>query len=161
EYDFVIAPGTDPSEIGLEFEGANPKLTADGALQLAFGDSTPLSIRKPVIYQIVNGEKKRIAGGYKLSGNRVHFALGAYNHSRPLVVDPVLDYLTYLGAPGASGTVIGASQTACAQCNPQNPANGIAVDKSGNLYVTGYTTSTAFPLVNAYQSQVNGNTNQG
>ena len=38
-----------------------------------------------------------IAGSYKLSGDRVQFALGKYDHNRALVIDPVLSYLTYLG----------------------------------------------------------------
>src|SRR5215472_6511426 len=150
EYDFVVAPGADPSQISLEFVDANPKLAADGTLW--FAGSAPLAFRKPVVYQIVNGKKKRIAGGYKLKGNHVQFALGAYDHSQPLVIDPVLDYLTYLGGAGGA-TYPGAPQSACAQCSRENAAQGVAVDQLGNLYVTGYTTSTAFPLSNPVQSQ--------
>jgi hypothetical protein len=160
EYDFVVAPGADPGQIALEFTGAFPKLTADGGLQLTLDGSAPLEFRKPMVYQIVNGKRKRIAGRYKLSGNRVQFALGKYDHARAVAIDPVLDYFTYLGGAGGA-TYIGASQAACAQCNAETPAQGVAVDRVGNLYVTGYTTSTAFPLVNAYQSQVKGIANQG
>ena len=113
-----------------------------------------LKLRKPVVYQTIDGRKKLIAGGYKLNGGRVQFALGAYDRRRQLVIDPVLDYLTYLGGAGGA-TMIGYPQTACPQCS-QNPAQGVAVDKSGNLYVTGYTTSTSFPLQNPYQSQFKG-----
>ena len=146
EYDFVVAPGADPRQIALEFSGAKPKLGANGELQLVL-DSAPLTFRKPVIYQNINGKKELIAGEYTLTGDRVQFALGPYDHSQPLVIDPVLDYLTYLGgAGGGQNTVIGYSQTQCAQCNPGNPAQGVAVDTAGNLYVTGYTESTAFPV---------------
>jgi hypothetical protein len=77
-----------------------------------------------VVYQNVSGKKKPIAGGYKVSGNRVQFGLGPYDHGRALVIDPVLDYLTYLG--GANGAIYtGASQTACAQCNQQTRRRGL------------------------------------
>ena len=159
EYDFVVAPGADPRLIALEFSGAKLKLSPDGALQLAIRGA-PITFRKPNVYQSINGTKKRIEGGYKLKGNRVQFVLGAYDHKRALVIDPVLDYLAYLGGSGGA-TFIGYSQTACPQCNSQNPAQGVAVDQSGNLYVTGYTTSTVFPLRNAFQSQDQGNANLG
>jgi hypothetical protein len=160
EYDFVVLPGADSGQIALEFSGARPRLNARGELQLVLDGRVPLTFRKPVVYQRIDGGKKLIAGSYKLTGNRVRFALGAYDHRRALVIDPVLVYMTYLGGSGG-GTFIGLPQTACAQCNAQNPAQGIAVDPAGNLYVTGYTTSTAFPLQSAYQSQVKGNVNQG
>src|SRR5581483_5803594 len=95
-------------------------------------DGMRLRLLKPVVYQSVNGKKQAVAGRYALNGDHVRFALGAYDHGRPLVIDPVLDYLTYLGGAGGA-TYVGASQTACAQCNQQNPAQGIAVDAAGNL----------------------------
>ncbi|MBV9743076.1 MAG: SBBP repeat-containing protein [Acidobacteriia bacterium] len=159
EYDFVVGPGADPRRIALEFPGATPKPGAHGELQLAAND-VRLALRKPTVYQMIDHRKTPVAAGYKLDGGRVQFALGAYDRSQPLVIDPVLAYMTYLGGAGGA-TVIGASQTSCAQCNQQNPAQGVAVDQAGNLYVTGYTTSTQFPLQKAYQSQVKGNANQG
>jgi uncharacterized protein (TIGR03437 family) len=150
EYDFVVAPAADASKIALEFSGAKPKLGPDGDLQLALHGG-PLTLRKPVVYQTIDGQKKLIAGEYKLHGNRVQFALGAYDHSQALVIDPVLVYLSYYGGGPFGNVYIGYSQTACAQCTPQ-PAQGVAVDNAGNLYVTGMTHPPAIPTVNAYQS---------
>ena len=145
EYDFIVTPGADPKQIGLEFAGAKPTLGADGSLLLTV-DGAPLTFRKPVIYQTIAGKKKRIAGRYKLSGSRVQFALGKYDHKRDLVIDPVLSYLTYLG--GTSTDEIGFTTYSASG----NPTQGIAVDAAGDVYVTGYTQSPDFPVQNALQS---------
>ena len=71
--------------------------------------------------------------------NRVHVALGLYDHTRPLVIDPVLVYSTYLGGSGMDN------------------GSGIAVDSSGNAYVAGVTDSTDFPTTpGASQSNLGG-----
>jgi hypothetical protein len=102
EYDFVIAPGADPGQIALEFAGAHPRLTPNGGLALTM-DRAPLSFSKPTVYQIIEGKRQTIAGGYRLTGTRVQFALGKYYHTRPLILDPVLMYFTYLGGSGNDG----------------------------------------------------------
>jgi len=144
EYDFIVTPGADPKQISLEFAGAKPALGADGSLLLTL-NGAPLTFRKPVIYQTIAGQKKMITGHYKLSGSRVQFALGKYNRSRALVIDPVLSYLTYLGGTGTDE--IGFTTYSASG----NPTQGIAVDPSGDVYVTGYTQSTDFPVQNALQ----------
>jgi uncharacterized protein (TIGR03437 family) len=142
EYDFVVAPGADPRRIALEFTGAQPALGPDGGLMLTL-DGAPLSFRQPVVYQMNGAEKEVVTGRYEVAGNRVQFALGKYDHSRALVIDPVLTYLTYLG--GSRDDVIGYLQY-FGGSNSSNPTQGVAVDPSGNVYVTGRTQSTDFPL---------------
>lgn len=97
---------------------------------------------KPVIYQEVEGVRKEIAGGYRLEGkNHVSFEVGRYDVSRPLVIDPVLGYSTYLGGSG------GGSE----ECL------GIAVDEDGHAYVTGHTGSADFPTTpGAFQQSLSG-----
>ena len=128
EYDFVIAPGADPRIIKLSFEGARKvALGAQGDLVL---DTASGEVRqsKPRIYQTLNGVKKEISGRYVLKGKReVGFAVGRYDASAPLVIDPVLSYSTYLGG------------------NNSDVAFDIAVDSLGNAYLTGETYSTNFP----------------
>jgi len=129
EYDFVVKPGADASRIALNFEGADHL-----AWDAASGDlliETSVGVmrqQKPLVYQDVNGTPQPVESGYRLEGGgRVGFRIGAYDASRPLIIDPVLAYSTYLGGNGDdSGT-------------------GIAVDPAGNVYVTGTTTSTDFP----------------
>jgi hypothetical protein len=145
EYDFVVAPGADPKQIGLEFASARPTLGPDGSLMLTL-DGAPLAFRKPVVYQTIAGKKDMIAGNYRVSGDRVQFALGKYDHTRALVIDPVLNYLTYLG--GTNTDEIGNTTYSPSA----NPTQGVAVDPAGNVYVTGYTTSTDFPTQSPIQS---------
>jgi hypothetical protein len=64
----------------------------------------------------------------------VSFELGPYDKTRPLVIDPVLTYATYLGG------------------SDQDYGADIAVDASGNVYLTGATLSTDFPPANALDS---------
>lgn len=127
EYDFVVAPGVDPKKIVLGFKGAEKlEIDAQGDLVLR---ATGGDIRqhKPVVYQEINGVKREIEGSYVRKGaNRVGFQIAAYDRGHPLVIDPVvLSYSTYLGS------------------NDQGFA--IAVDLSGNAYVTGITNSTRLP----------------
>ncbi|MCZ6491454.1 MAG: SBBP repeat-containing protein [Acidobacteria bacterium] len=136
EYDFVVAPGADPDAIRLGFEGADEiGLDHHGnlILQTAGGE---LLQRAPVIYQEIEGVKASVAGGYVLqSDNEVSFAVAAYDASRPLIIDPVLEYSSYLG--GSEG----------------DQGISVAVDAAGNLYVTGDTISSNFPTTSgAFQT---------
>src|SRR5262245_12770293 len=128
EYDFVVAPQSDPKAIRLSFEGAE-KLEVDGQgdlLLLLAGKQ--LRLRKPVVYQEKGGVREEIAGRYALSGEQeVGFEIAAYDAASPLVIDPVLAYSTYLGGSGQDNGV------------------GIAVSAHGDAFVTGVTTSTDFP----------------
>ena len=142
EYDFIVTPGADPNRIALEFSGARPMLGPDGDLVLML-DGAPLTFRKPMVYQTIAGKKEMIEGNYKLSGDRVRFALGEYDHSRALVIDPVLVYMTYLGG---SSTDMVANMTFGG-----NTTQGMAVDPAGNVYVTGSTQSFDFPVQGAIQ----------
>jgi hypothetical protein len=140
EYDFVVAPGADPSKIALRLDGANElEIDAQGDLVLHAAEGN-VRVKKPVIYQDMDGVRRQIEGGYTLTGvNRVGFQLAAYDTSRTLVIDPVLAYSTYLGGgPGSPTSDIG-----------KDLAFGIAADGAGNAYVTGRTTSNNFPTTAA------------
>ena len=133
EYDFIVAPGADPKQIALDVEGAE-RLGLDAKGNLLMGVSgSEVKLLKPVVYQDTNGGRREIAANYAISGNhRVTFSIGNYDRNDRLVIDPVLDYSTYLG--GAAQNTFGV-----------DTAFGIAVDSSGDAYVTGQTFSTSFP----------------
>ena len=138
EYDFNVAPGTSPGAIRLDFGDARPTLDRRGDLLLRVGGGTVRQAR-PVSYQVIGGRRVPVASGYRLlAGGRVGIRVGAYDRSRPLVIDPVLSYSTYLGGSGGEG------------------GNGVAVDSAGNAYLAGPTTSANFPTANALDGTLNG-----
>ena len=65
--------------------------------------------KRPVAYQMRDGRRAAVAARYQLSGGTVRFQLGAYDHSRRLIIDPVLSYFSYLGGSGYDVAGIAAS----------------------------------------------------
>ncbi|HXH47880.1 MAG TPA: SBBP repeat-containing protein [Terriglobia bacterium] len=128
ENDFIVGPGSDPELIRLDLEGAREiRLNASGDLVLTVSDGQ-VYLRRPKAYQGKGESRREVAVNYVLrSGNTVGFGLGAYDHHQELVIDPVLSYSTYLGGNGG------------------DVGYGIAVDATGNAYVTGTTGSLNFP----------------
>ena len=140
EYDFTVRPGADPRAIRLDFDGTQGKaLDAQGNLVLhtSAGDVVE---HAPVAYQMIHGVQHTVASRFVLNPHgQVGFHVGRYDHVRPLVIDPVLSYSTYLGG----------------RANDRGSA--IAVDSSGNAYVTEVTASTNFPTINSLQPVYGGN----
>lgn len=95
EYDFHVAAGADPAAIRLRFSGT-PRLSPEGDLLLATTEGE-LRQHRPVAFQDVDGERVEVSVRFELNGSQVKFGLGEYDHSRPLVIDPPITYMTYLG----------------------------------------------------------------
>src|SRR5262249_39975409 len=97
EYDFVLQPGADPCAIRLKFTGARVRLTAEGDLEILAGDASLIQ-KKPVIYQQdEHGNRREVTGEYTLlARNTIGLRLASYDRARPLVIDPVLAYCTYM-----------------------------------------------------------------
>ncbi|MGA7220407.1 MAG: SBBP repeat-containing protein, partial [Candidatus Sulfotelmatobacter sp.] len=136
EYDFRVAPGADPSQAELQFDGAaqlelNHLKLNHGDLILSSKDAAGLRLKAPQIYQLDGDRRTPVAGRFVLrAANRVAFAIGKYDHSRELVIDPLLTFATYFGGSG--------SET----------LPSIAVNGDGSIYLAGSTTSppSSFPL---------------
>jgi hypothetical protein len=142
EYDFVVKPGADPHRIQFDVGGAKSisrNKNGDLVLHMAEGE---VHWHKPVVYQEMHGKTKKIATRYVIKhGHRLGFEVASYDARRALVIDPALGYSTYLGG---SDFDVGAK---------------VAVDASGNAYVTGSTASTNFPTTSgAVQTKYGGGT---
>ena len=127
EYDFRLAPDADPGRIAFRIGGAEHlRLASNGDLLIDTGRAT-VRQRAPVAYQTIAGERHPVESSFALRDRTVGFELGAYDRTRPLVIDPlVLAYSTYLGG------------------NNSDLSTGIAIDSSGAAYVTGFTSSTDY-----------------
>jgi hypothetical protein len=128
EYDFLLAPGADASQLQLRFHGSdNVSLDANGDLVLRVaGTERELRFQAPVSYQQGTNGREDVESHYELQADgTVRIVVGAYDTSRALVVDPVLLHATYFGEGGAE------------------TALGVAVGADGSVYVTGHTTSSS------------------
>lgn len=147
EYDFVVAPGADPSAIRMAFTGSSKiEVDAAGDLAIHLGDGE-IKQHKPVIYQQIGSARKEVAGRYEivsaaksaLDETIVGFSIANYDHGSKLIIDPVLVYATFFGdRPNTdrSGDDIGLA---------------IAIDSVGAAYVVGKTGTFELPLVNSIE----------
>jgi hypothetical protein len=132
EYDFVVAPGADPRQIQLQFEGAASLEVdkANGDLVVATASKTELRHAQPKIYQEVGGKKVPVKGGFQiLKGDTAGFTLEKYDPKVPLVIDLTISFVTFLGG------------------SDTDAASAVAVDGLGFTYVTGQTHSGNFNVV--------------
>lgn len=129
ECDFALSPGANPNQIQFEIAGANQlRVDGTGALLLK-ANGGELQFKSPIVYQESNGQRVVVNGGYVVSDpTHFSFRVAHYDATKPLVIDPVLVYSTYLGGSGTD-----------------QPA-GIAVDSTGSVYIAGSTNSPDFPL---------------
>jgi hypothetical protein len=129
EYDFVVAQGADPGNIELQFQGAeNTQVDRRGDLLIRLAGTT-IRQPRPVVYQKIGGTRRNVNGAYVMSGkDRVRFRLASYDRTHTLIIDPKLSYSTFLGG------------------SDEDRGLAIAVDTLGNVYVTGGTASTDFPI---------------
>jgi len=141
EYDFDVAPGADANRIAVRFRGADKlQLSADGNLSIETRGGE-IAFLRPVAYQWNGKRRVPVTAQYRVAGKTVHFALGAYDHRKALVVDPVLSYFSYLGGSNADYVGIGQAAYDDDQTTVLT-TQGAAVDSAGDLYVVGNTVTT-------------------
>ena len=135
EHDFRVAPGADPGRIAFRLDGAESlAASAKGDLRVAIGGEL-LVLQHPFAYQEGPRGRTPIPATFTLAPDgTIGFSLGAYDHTRELVIDPALSYATYLDK-----LTVGVA--------------GIATDNTGATYITGYTfMSTYGTTPGAYQT---------
>ncbi|MEP6601035.1 MAG: SBBP repeat-containing protein, partial [Nitrospirota bacterium] len=136
ENDFIVAPAADPRTINLSFAGAKSISIDQGGALLLKTAGGQVQLQKPVAYQDVDGSRHEVPVKYELrdpARSVVGFDVADYDRSRPLIIDPVFIYSTFLG--GLSSDI----------------GSDITLDSSGNAYVAGYTGSANFPTLNSVQ----------
>lgn len=145
EYDYIVAPGADPSQIRLSVEGAKSlRVDASGDLVMAtaLGETR---LKKPVAFQDRTGPCA-VASSFQVEGSDVTFRLGKYNASLPLTIDPELVFGSYLGGSRNEST---------------DELTQLVSDGTGGIWVAGTTGSSNFPVKNAFQSSFGGGDSWG
>ncbi len=133
--EFVVHPGANPSAIRVRYQGAaGLSLGPDGALVIGLHGGGELREEPPDVFQEHGASRVRVDARFLLDGNVVGFAIGRYDLTEPLIIDPAISYSTLLGGSGADA------------------ANAIAVDSTGAAYVAGFTESINFPTSNPVQN---------
>ncbi len=146
EYDFEVAPGADPNQIGLRVDGAEKLLLSPKGALMAETDAGTIQLHAPEIYQKFGNRKRAVPGKFVLGAdNKVRIALGEYDRKRELVIDPQLTFAAYFGGSADEGCAF----TTGTYTNPVPGCPSVAVDGALNWYVAGTTTSSNLqPLAN-------------
>ena len=136
EYDVVVAPGADASAFALATPNAVARIDADG--DLLVGDAQgDVRLRRPRAYQLAGNERITVDSAFTVQADgSVKIRVGSYDRTRPLVIDPVISYATSVGG------------------NAFEQGTAIAVDAAGNAYVAGYTLSSNFPTLSAFDGSI-------
>ena len=127
EYDFTVAPGGDPNNIRLRFDGADDVRLGSGGQLILSTAAGELRNNRPVAYQESAGSRTEVAAQFKrLADGTIGFEVGDYDHARSLVIDPVVVYSTYVGGSASDF------------------GRGIVADSAGNAYLAGDSFSSDF-----------------
>jgi hypothetical protein len=121
-YDFLVQPGADPAQIRFSLEGEDKEYLKNGALcyTTRFGE-----VQMQDLYVYQQNDKKQVQAKFTQQNGAWQFQLSAYDKTQALIIDPLI-YSTYIG--GTS----------------YDYGYAIAIDNTGNAYITGNTTSTNY-----------------
>ena len=138
ESTYVLEPGAEVTRIRLKYN-VSVGIEKDGSLRFRHpSDKGYFSESAPKAWQELNGKRTHIEVAFADYGdNTIGFSLGEYIRQYPVVIDPTYQWHTFYGGAGKDYGI------------------GIAVDTSGNVYVTGNSAATwngpgATPPLNPY-----------
>ncbi|MBT8197885.1 MAG: SBBP repeat-containing protein, partial [Acidimicrobiia bacterium] len=129
EYDFVVAPGFDPDQITFAIADAKSEITPDGTIRVDLQSGTALIVRAPIAYQETAAGRVDVDVVFSEAGPGAYaFSVGDYDVELPLVIDPVVDWATYLEAVNLARF------------------EEIVVDGAGNVFVAGDSSGGSYPI---------------
>lgn len=143
KYDLIVRPGGNPSDIRIQYEGADQLRIANGNLRIKTSVNEVVEL-KPYAYQLLHGDTVVIEARYKLKGAQVTFVLGDYDTTQPLIIDPTLVFSTYTGS------------------SADNWGTTATYDSYKNTYTAGLVFNIGYPVsVGAYSDHYIGNADIG
>jgi len=139
KYDFVVAPGKNPSAIQLSFSGVKPQLDDAGNLKIVTSVNEVLE-KAPYSYQLIDGKEVEIASRYTLKNGVLSFEFpNGYNNAYELVIDPELVFATYSGSRAGASSMYSHTTT---------------YDAAGSLYAGAECYSIGWPTTLGAYDQV-------
>lgn len=140
KYDFIVAPGANPQQIQLSFEGVSPVLNEDGSITVKTSVNE-LKELAPYTYQQIEGKEVKVNSRYKLAKGVISFEFPeGYNTNYPLIIDPVLVFATFSGGTGNGSGYYAYSTT---------------YDEEGNTYASSGAYHLGWPTVVGVSYQAN------
>ena len=126
EFDMIVHPGGDPSEIKFALASAKGISWNDAGGLVAGTSLGFVTLPKPVAYQEIGGTRKAVEIKYTLdsAASEVGFEVESYDRSQPLIIDPVLNWTIYPNAPALSAA--------------DSAGKAVAVDSYGLVWMAGW-----------------------
>ncbi len=125
KYEFHVKPGGDPNDINLIYKGLNGKLNLNDSgcliIKTSFGQIKELA---PICFDAL---KNPVKSSYVINSNQLKFNIANYDKSQTLIIDPYIEWSTFLGGIN------------------NDEAVSVSNDRHQNLYVLGHTFSPDFP----------------
>jgi len=135
EYDLVVAPHADPSQIEFGFEGADSVHVAEGAITIRVGERD-VHLKPPVSYQMIGGARREVASRFVAdeAGKKAKIVVDAYDPNVQLVIDPLISWASFVGGTGVDGFAV-----------------RVGIDSSRNVYTASFVKSSDYPKTNGTQ----------
>ncbi|MGK0299050.1 MAG: hypothetical protein ACI9XC_002676 [Gammaproteobacteria bacterium] len=131
EYDFIIAPGADPSQIKLDFTGIDESSLIEGNnVEFVIGGGSIVQ-QIPAAYQDIQGQRHAVTAKQLLNDiGGVSFSLSEYQSDHTVILDPILHFSRFFGGRGEEEII------------------SMTTDMEGNIFITGGSSSPNLPISN-------------